>query len=228
MKNEFLDIVASPLMNLDHTFRYSGTKLVESESLSQHITDTIMMGLKIIDEINTRYGEIKLSPEEYVMKAVYHDLEEVITGDIPRPLKYYNEATLESMRDVADSVAESLFDKEFHSDYPHYDVWSNAKDHAEGLILKIVDNLVVVNKVIKEVSLLQNHYMLRVAHEVIQYTSEIREMILRMDFKTMNLDKRIKDYLVDLLDGAIKSVGDILEENDKVMHDLKIYAQSMI
>ena len=64
MHNKFLEIVSSPLMNLDHTYRYSGTKLVESESLSQHIIDTVMMGLKII-EINSiremliiMYGEM--------------------------------------------------------------------------------------------------------------------------------------------------------------------------
>ena len=45
---------------------------------------------------------------------------------------------------------------------------------AEGYVLKLVDNLVVVNKVVKEVSLLHNYYMLRVAHEVSQYTTELK------------------------------------------------------
>ena len=61
--NKSMELAASPLMNLDHTYRYSGTKLVEAESLSQHIVDTIMMGLKIIDKINFITGEDTLNSE---------------------------------------------------------------------------------------------------------------------------------------------------------------------
>ena len=68
--NKFLELTSSPLMNLDHTYRYSGTKLVEPESLSQHIVDTIMMGLKVIDEINHIAGRDILDRDKYLMKAV--------------------------------------------------------------------------------------------------------------------------------------------------------------
>lgn len=212
-QNRFLKLVSSPLMNLDHTYRYSGTKLVESESLSQHIVDTIMMGLKIIEDINT-IGNIHLNDAIYLRKAVYHDLEEVITGDVPRPLKYHDESTLNSLRHVASDVAEELFKSEFNDWYKHYIVWDTAKDGLEGFILKIVDNLVVSNKVVKEVSLLNNYYMLRVAHEVVQYTACIKEHILE---DSLIDDKETNDYLVSLLDGAIAAMLEILEEHkDKI------------
>lgn len=220
MGNKFLELVSSPLMNLDHTYRYSGTKLVESESLSQHIIDTVMMGLKIIDTINTKAKATIFYPDVYVMKAIYHDLEEVITGDIPRPLKYHDEMTLQSMRNIADEVAKELFEKEFSDWKSHYKLWDTAKEDPEGYILKIVDNLVVVNKVVKEVSLLHNYYMLRVAHEVIQYTSELKshtnEYISSGD---------VLEYINELLEDAIQSMQDILDEHkDK----LNICGHSMI
>ena len=223
--NEFLNLVSSPLMNLDHTYRYSGTKLVEKETLSQHIVDCIMMGLKIVDHINYIAGEKELAPAAYVMKAVYHDLEEVITGDIPRPLKYFNEDTLKSMKDVADQVADGFFKKEFIFANEHYNWWKDAKDDKEGFILKIVDNLVVVNKVIKEVSLLNNCYMLRVAHEVSQYT---RALVSEFDEHTPFNNKEVNEYLVRILSGAISSMDDILQEHHEVMEGLNIYGQSMI
>lgn len=219
--NKFLELVSSPLMNLDHTYRYSGTKLVESESLSQHIVDTIMMGLKIINDINA-IGNIKLNDAIYLRKAVYHDLEEVITGDVPRPLKYHDESTLSALRQVADDVAKDLFQAEFYNWHQHYLLWDTAKDGLEGFILKIVDNLVVSNKVVKEVSLLNNYYMLRVAYEVVQYTQCLKELILE---DSLIDDVATNNYLLDLLEGSIVAMNDILEEHkDK----LPLCSHSMI
>lgn len=226
-KNEFLNLVSSPLMNLDHTYRYSGTKLAEAESLSHHIVDCIMLGLKIIDNIKSRSPEEQIDERIYVMKAVYHDLEEVITGDIPRPLKYYNEDTLSSMREVADSVAQKFFEREFHSPMREmsYILWNNSKEDVEGFILKLVDNLVVVNKVVKEVSLLHNYYMLRVAHEVSQYTELIKENVINNPhFVKISANQ----YILDVLDGAISSMKKILEDHKDIMDSLDIYGQSMI
>lgn len=222
--NKFLELASSPLMNLDHTYRYSGTKLVESESLSQHIVDTIMMGLKVINDIN-HLNEIPiLSANEYVMKAVYHDLEEVITGDIPRPLKYYNKSTTASMKEVADSVAKGFFDSEFNDGEDHYWIWDHAKDGSAGYILKIVDTLVVANKVVKEVDMLGNMYMLKVAHEVSQYLKEL---------VTYNVDKgpfvgAPMTYIDTLLEDAIKAMEDILRRHETVVNNMGILGQSMI
>jgi len=219
MDNKFLELVSSPLMNLDHTYRYSGTKLVEAESLSQHIIDTVMLGLKIIDEVNKIAGFEYIQSSKYVMKAVYHDLEEVITGDIPRPVKYYSEGTRESLKDVADSVAKKFFKSQFSNSELHYELWRDAKEEPEGLILKLVDTLVVANKVIKEVSLLHNYYMLRVAHEVLQYLKEYK-----IDYFTIP----VNHYLSTVVRGAIKSMKDTLSENKEIMNSLNIYGHSMI
>lgn len=221
MENKFLDLASSPLMNLDHTYRYSGTKLVEAESLSQHIVDTIMMGLKIIDQINNISGAMTLNPFTYVMKAIYHDLEEVITGDIPRPVKYYSAGTKKSLKDVADKVAVKFFDEQFVEGYPHYSIWSNAKDGDEGYILKLVDTLVVATKVIKEVKLLNNNYMLRVAHEVSKYLKDIKKV-------TYFENEEINHYLSDIVLGAIECMEEILADRQYVMESLNISSHSMI
>lgn len=222
MSNKFLELISSPLMNLDHTHRYSGTKLVEEETLSQHIVDTIMMGIKVIDEINHIAGREMLSTTKYVMKAVYHDLEECITGDIPRPVKYYDEHTRDSLKNVADQVAKKFFDEQFHDGEPHYAIWESAKEDNEGYILKIVDTLVVANKVVKEVSILNNFYMLRVAHEVSQYLEEQYNSLIKCP------DDAVTLYLMDLLLGAIQSMKKIMKDNDECMNSLHIHAQSMI
>lgn len=225
MKNEFLDLVSSPLMNLDHTYRYSGTKLVEPESLSQHIMDTVMLGLKIIDEANHLAGKEVLDPKAYVMKAIFHDLEEVITGDIPRPLKYYDKDTTASMKHVAEEVAYRFFEKEFHQVNTCYDLWESAKHGDEGFILKLVDTFVVVSKTLKEVSLLHNYYMLRVAHEVSQYLKEVLDGFM---WNCPITSQAVSMYLKELIEGALASMEKLLEDNQEIMYDFNISSQSMI
>ena len=223
VNNKFLQITSSPLMNLDHTYRYSGTKLVEPESLSQHIVDTIMMGLKMVDEINWIAGEQVLDPQKYLMKAVAHDLEEVITGDIPRPLKYYNEDTTKSMKEVADQVAFKFFGDQFRDFGMYYHYWKDAKEDKEGYILKLVDTLVVVNKVLKEVSMLHNFYMLRVAHEVSQYLKE--HIGGSWDYFE---EEDVNAYINSILHGALETMNQILSENAETMEKFGIFEQSMI
>ena len=231
--SEFLKLTSSPLMNLDHTYRYSGTKLVEAESLSQHIVDTIMMGLKIIDEINHRVDEETrmvplipyLDPQTYILKAVTHDLEEAITGDVPRPLKYHDEVTLNSMREIADEVAKSLFEEQFLNHEYYYKEWLHAKDGKEGCILKIVDMLVVASKVQKEITLLNNLYMLRVAYEVSQYIKETYESLKLTEIFE---EKVVVDYLLDLLGSAYESMIEILTQHESIMRTFNIDKHSMI
>lgn len=222
MPNEFMNLISSPLMNLDHTYRYSGTKLVEAESLSQHIIETIMLGLKIVDKVNHIAGYDLLNPSEYVMKAVYHDLEEVITGDIPRPLKYYNEFTRDSLKNVADEIAARFFSDQFYEGHKHYMIWDQSKSGFEGFILKIVDMLVVANKVVKEVSLLHNYYMLRVAHEVSQY---LRELSLNINYFA---EPEINEYLRIIVEDAVISMDTLIAYNQDIMNSLDIYGHSMI
>ena len=64
------------------------------------------------------------------------------------------------MKHVADQVAYKFFGDQFYQGDAYYNVWRDAKDGDEGYILKLVDTLVVVNKVLKEVSLLHNYYIL--------------------------------------------------------------------
>ena len=43
-------------------------------------------------------------------KALFHDLPEIFTGDIPTPVKYYSEDTRVSYSAVEDAALEKLFD----------------------------------------------------------------------------------------------------------------------
>lgn len=219
--NNFKGLISSPLMNCDHVYRYSGTKMVESESLATHIYETQMLGYMIIYHLNHKCGE-SIDAREYLVKAFHHDLEESITGDVARPLKYHNESVKNELQDVAKSVAMELYSKYFDSEY--YKLWENAKEGKEGYILKVVDMLTVVNKAIKEVSFLHNMYFLRVCHEVSHYLTEI---IQNIDESPLEQEAS-KVYVRSLLIEADVTLSQILKENKDLLSMYDIVNNSMI
>ena len=83
-------------------------------------------------------------------------------------------------------------------------------------------NFVIV--VIKEVSLLNNYYMLRVAHEVSQYTTSLRDHFIE-DSPFGNDHEEANQYIIELLNGALDSMKEILEENKS---KLPLCSHSMI
>ena len=102
----------------------------------------------------------------------------------------------------------------------HYEIWEKAKDSFEGYILKIVDTLVVATKVIKEVKMLNNLYMLRVAHEVRQYLEELHE-------KSYIGINAVDNYLHRIIIEAITAMNELLEEHNYEEHASQ-YGQSLI
>lgn len=219
--NNFKGLISSPLMNCDHVYRYSGTKMVENESLATHIYETQMLGYMIIYHlINECHEDINSSI--YLEKALHHDLEESVTGDVARPLKYHNKDVRYELQNIAVEIAYDLYMKYFNADYFH--LWSEAKEGKEGYILKVVDMLTVVNKAIKEVSFLNNMYFLRVCHEVTHYLKEIYSHIEESPLE----QEASRDYILSLLKEAEATLNQILEEHKGLLSRYDIVNNSMI
>lgn len=153
MNNTFLELVNIPALNTDNTIRYSLMYQIKEESLADHIADVGVLSYLLTLRFNS-YGE-KLNVGDVLEKVLLHDLDEVLTGDIPRSTKYYSEAGLDAMKGVAlDAItrlanslpgSEGLVDK-----------WKSAKQGKEGSVLVLADMLCVARKVVTEVKILGN------------------------------------------------------------------------
>lgn len=223
--NKFIDIISSPMMNTGNIQRYSGTKMVEPESLSAHILESQMMGYMIINYMNNICGE-NLDKGLYLEKALHHDLEESMTGDVIRTLKYYNTDVHREIQNVATSVAEEIYTKYLgDTEGEMLQIWSTAKEGREGFILKLVDTLTVVNKVVREVDFFHNYYFLRVAYEVNIYT---KDLLLSLDKKEGQYTEESLNYLRDVLKGALDVLRRILVEHEDIMLRYDIIDKSLL
>lgn len=223
--NEFIKIISSPMLQTNNVHRYSGTKMIEPESLTTHIYETQMIGYMIIHHLNEFCGEI-LNTGLYLEKVLHHDLEESMTGDVVRTLKYHNPSVLRELQNVASEVAEELYAEYFEDKSGVLlDIWSTAKRGKEGFILKLVDTLTVVNRVIKEVEYFKNIYFIRVAYEVSIYLRDLQSSLKENPY---NYNKESIDYLESILDGANDSLSRIMEENQEVALRYKIIDKSLL
>lgn len=85
MESKFYAVLA----RMKYINRWGLMRNTRSENLSEHCLDTAMIAHALIIIHNRRFGGT-LNPEHAACLAMYHDASEIITGDMPTPVKYYN------------------------------------------------------------------------------------------------------------------------------------------
>jgi 5'-deoxynucleotidase len=76
-----------------------------NENLSEHSLDVAVIAHALCVIANKRFGK-KLDAEKAALVGIYHDSSEIITGDMPTPVKYYGEEIRDAYKQV-EAVAES-------------------------------------------------------------------------------------------------------------------------
>ena len=78
-----------------------------SDNLQEHCFQTAIIAhaLALIDA--KVYGG-SLIPEKAAVYALYHDAPEIITGDMPTPVKYYNDSIRDTYREIEENAQNRL------------------------------------------------------------------------------------------------------------------------
>ena len=69
------------------------------ENIQEHSLQVAMLA-HALALIKNKYFEGTINPERVALLAMYHDASEVITGDLPTPVKYYNKEIKTKSEDV--------------------------------------------------------------------------------------------------------------------------------
>ena len=84
MKNFFAYMARMKLIK-----RWSLMKSVSEENIAEHSAQVAQIAHALAVIENKRFGK-NLNVEKVVLLAQYHEVGEVITGDLPTPIKYFN------------------------------------------------------------------------------------------------------------------------------------------
>jgi len=87
--------------------RWALMRNASGESLSEHTCETAVLAHALVTLHNTRFGG-KLSPERAATFALFHDLTEVLIGDMPTPVKYHNPVVRQAYQLVEEAACSTL------------------------------------------------------------------------------------------------------------------------
>ena len=80
------------------------------ENLCEHCLEVSMIAHALATIGNVRYNK-HLNADRAALIGLYHDASEIITGDMPTPVKYYNNDIRNAFKDVEDVACHTLLDK---------------------------------------------------------------------------------------------------------------------
>lgn len=122
-----------------------------NENISEHSLETAFIAHVLALYRNVRFGG-NVDPERAALLAMYHDATEIITGDLPTPVKYYN-AEIKAEYDKVEKMAEEKLLSYLPEDLRGYyaPLFSKTEEDKElWVVVKAADKLSALIKCIEE------------------------------------------------------------------------------
>ena len=156
---------------------------VRVENVQEHSLQVAMVA-HALALIRNRFFDGQLNPDRIATLAMFHDVSEVLTGDLPTPVKYYNPAIKEEYKKIEKIAEQKLIDmapEPFREDYAEL-ISGDKHSEDEAFIVKAADVICAYLKTLEELS------------------AGNREFTLAKK----RLDKMLKDYHSDEVDYFLK------------------------
>ena len=90
--------------------RWALMRNTREENLCEHSMEGAMIAHALCTIGNVRYGH-KLDADKAAVVGLFHDASEIITGDMPTPVKYYNKDIKTAYKEVEKVAEEHIIDK---------------------------------------------------------------------------------------------------------------------
>lgn len=138
------------LSRMKYIERWALMRNSERENISEHSLEVAMIAHALAIIGNVRLGR-DYNAEHIAMLGIYHDCTEIITGDMPTPVKYDNEVIKEAYKSIEENAADeliSMLPEDLREAYKPYLKADEDKDVMK--LVKAADKLSALVKCIEE------------------------------------------------------------------------------
>ena len=139
------------MSRMKNIYRWGLMRNTRRENLSEHSLETAQIAHALAIINNKRLGG-NADPQKAAVAAVYHDSTEIITGDMPPPIKYYNSEIKSAYKQIENVACEQLLNllpEDLRADYePFY-----YPDDETKRIIKAADKISALIKCTEELNM---------------------------------------------------------------------------
>ena len=134
------------LSRIKYINRWGLMRSSRTETLSEHSLETAMLAHALCSIAVSRFGE-SLNLETASLISIYHDCSEIITGDLPTPIKYKNNSIVKAYKAIEEDANRRLisllpadlspfYEKYFfpEENFPQYIPYIKAADKLSAII----------------------------------------------------------------------------------------------
>ncbi len=130
--------------------RWGLMRNLRSENLTEHSAECAMLAHALC-EIGNTYFQKNYNAERAAVCALYHDMSEIFTGDMPTPVKYFNDTIRDSYKQIEKDAAKKATGKLPHELSEKYRSVLDFEDDADlKRIVKSADKLCAYLKCVEE------------------------------------------------------------------------------
>lgn len=139
------------LSRMKHIKRWSLMRSVREENIMEHSQQVAVIAHALALVSNKYFGG-NVNVEKTVLLAQYHETGEVITGDLPTPIKYFNPEIRDAYKDLEKNACVKILDmlpEDLRNDYREYVI--QYENTEERRLVKLADRLAAYLKCVEEI-----------------------------------------------------------------------------
>jgi len=129
MKNSFYALI----FRQKYIKRWGLMRNTQTENLSEHSAETAVLAHALATIGNTYFGK-SYDADKAAVEALFHDVSEVYTGDLPTPVKYYDPEIRSNYGKIEDAAISVLISKLPAEMRPNYDTYVFHINNSSGCL----------------------------------------------------------------------------------------------
>lgn len=138
--------------------RWGLMRSIREENIQEHSLQTAMIA-HMLALIGNKIYQKNYNADSVAVKAMYHEASEIITGDLPTPIKYYNpeiKTAYKEIEKIATAQICKMLPEEFEEDFLPI---LNVQDKEEKKLIKYADRICAYLKCVEEVNAGNNEFV---------------------------------------------------------------------
>ncbi|MDD6807247.1 MAG: 5'-deoxynucleotidase [Oscillospiraceae bacterium] len=147
MSNDFFALIS----RMKYIDRWALMRNTEKESLSQHSYEVAVICHALAVISNKRLGT-NYNAEKAALIGLFHDTAEILTGDMPTPVKYYSSEILNAFKKVEEAATDKILGmlpEDMQSEYKDL-LFATEEDKDIWVLNKAADKISALIKCIEE------------------------------------------------------------------------------